>query len=410
MKFKVVKRCQEDLGSIHELLKSFLPFARKRMGFNRPPTIFFQSDQGNAQKLLGKTAHYEPATGHITVYVTGRHPKDVLRSLSHELVHHGQNCRGEFGHTPDTAPGYAQTDSHMRDMEEEAYKVGNLCFRDWEDDVKSGKIRISMPLKESLLREKKEKYTIVSGDTLSKIAADKYGNAEMWPAIYKANKKVIGDNPDLIYPDTEIIIPDASEYSELSQEEIDSIYKKTGSGGRQGPALNIAETDALFPVRKEDRPGRITPYGNRAAIKSLVRKSKRYSKSHFHGGIDVGVPIGTDIIAPVSGKISAINARSKSGGKIMYLKGDDGRRYEFMHLDSFVASKGEQVVRGQVIAKSGNTGFSTGPHLHFQVREGGKLIDPMMLYGSTNIQSINEWKSEELNKLLLKKFNLGVKK
>ena len=72
MKFKVVKRCQEDLSSIHGLLKSFLPFARKRMGFNKPPTIFFQSDQGNAQKLLGKTAHYEPATKNITVYVMGK--------------------------------------------------------------------------------------------------------------------------------------------------------------------------------------------------------------------------------------------------------------------------------------------------------------------------------------------------
>jgi len=153
MKFKVVKRCHEDLGPIHGLLKSFLPFAKKRMGFNKPPTIFFQSDDANAKKLLGKTAHYDPTTLSVTVYVTGRHPKDVLRSLSHELVHHGQNCRGEFGRTSDTSPGYAQKDNHLRGMEKEAYKVGNLCFRDWEDGVKMNKIQISMPLKESLLRE-----------------------------------------------------------------------------------------------------------------------------------------------------------------------------------------------------------------------------------------------------------------
>jgi murein DD-endopeptidase MepM/ murein hydrolase activator NlpD len=433
MKFKVVKRCQEDLGSIHGLLKSFLPFARKRMGFNRPPTIFFQSDQGNAQKLLGKTAHYEPATGHITVYVTGRHPKDVLRSLSHELVHHGQNCRGEFGHTPDTAPGYAQTDDHMRKMEEEAYKVGNLCFRDWEDNVKSGKIRVSIPLKENLLREKEEKYTVVSGDTLSGIAGNMYGDIQMWPIIYKVNKEAIGGNPDMIQPGTELIIPDTSAYNALSQKEIDSIYALSSfyeksasgmtpvSGGGSGPALSISETDALFPVKAEDRPGRLSsPFGMRGALMSLARQHapdgpqpnralyKKYSKSRKHGGIDVPLPIGTDIVAPVSGKISAINPNSSSGGKIMYLKGEDGRRYEFMHLDSFVASRGQGVERGQVIAKSGNTGPSTGPHLHFQVRERGRLIDPMTLYRSTNIQSISEWKNEELNKLLLEKFNLGV--
>jgi LysM repeat protein len=152
----------------------------------KPPTIMFKSDQGNAQKLLGKTAHYDPTTNHVVVYVTGRHPKDVLRSLSHELVHHAQNCRGEFGNTPDTAPGYAQKDNHMRKMEEEAYKVGNLCFRDWEDGVKSGKIKVSVTIKEGLLKENKENYTIVSGDTLSGIAGKFYGDVHMWPSnIYQ---------------------------------------------------------------------------------------------------------------------------------------------------------------------------------------------------------------------------------
>ena len=189
MKFKVVKRCQEDLSSIHGLLKSFLPFARKRMGFNKPPTIFFKSDQGNAQKLLGKTAHYEPATGHITVYVTGRHPKDVLRSLSHELVHHGQNCRGEFGHTPDTAPGYAQTDNHMRKMEEEAYSVGNLCFRDWEDSVKSGKIPVSMKLQES----KRNTLSILEDITASYGAGSRVSRDENVAVVQSLLKQ---DNPN----------------------------------------------------------------------------------------------------------------------------------------------------------------------------------------------------------------------
>ena len=150
MKFKVVKRCKEDLSSIHGLLKSFLPYTQKKIGFNRPPTIYFQSDQVNANKLLGKTAYYDPSTMSIVLYVTGRHPKDVLRSLSHELVHHGQNCRGEFSNVQDTTPGYAQNNNHLRNMELQAYKDGNIFFRDWEDAVKAGKIHISMPLRETL--------------------------------------------------------------------------------------------------------------------------------------------------------------------------------------------------------------------------------------------------------------------
>jgi len=64
-----------------------------------------------------------------------------LRSLSHELIHHSQNCRGDLNPeiAGETTPGYTQTNAHMRDMESEAYKLGNgLYFRDWEDSMKNG--------------------------------------------------------------------------------------------------------------------------------------------------------------------------------------------------------------------------------------------------------------------------------
>ena len=59
-----------------------------------------------------------------------------MRSLSHELVHHVQNCRGEFDDDKEMGEGYAQNDKHLREMEREAYEVGNMCFRDWEDSIK----------------------------------------------------------------------------------------------------------------------------------------------------------------------------------------------------------------------------------------------------------------------------------
>ena len=122
-------------------LKSFLPYVQKRMGFNRPPTIFFDSDPQNAENVLGKTAYYNPETEEIVVFIDKRHPKDILRSLSHELVHHSQNCRGDLNPeiAGETTPGYAQTNAHMRAMEGEAYLKGNgYYFRDWEDSLKNG--------------------------------------------------------------------------------------------------------------------------------------------------------------------------------------------------------------------------------------------------------------------------------
>jgi hypothetical protein len=59
-----------------------------------------------------------------------------MRSLSHELVHHTQNLRGDFDNVQAMGDGYAQNDAHLREMEREAYEMGNLCFRDWEDSIK----------------------------------------------------------------------------------------------------------------------------------------------------------------------------------------------------------------------------------------------------------------------------------
>jgi hypothetical protein len=106
------------------------------MGFNKPAKVLFRDDPENATNPLGKTAFYDPGSMSITLYTTNRHPKDIMRSLSHELVHHTQNCNGQFDQVDEMGEGYAQNDEHLREMEREAYEKGNLCFRDWEDSIK----------------------------------------------------------------------------------------------------------------------------------------------------------------------------------------------------------------------------------------------------------------------------------
>ena len=138
MKIACKNRSNYDMTELSPHLESFLPYAQRKMGFNRPPTIYFDSDPQNAEKTLGKTGYYDPDAAEIVIFVDNRHPKDVLRSLSHELVHHTQNCRGDLSPAiaGETGIGYAQNNPHMREMEREAYELGNLCFRDWEDSVK----------------------------------------------------------------------------------------------------------------------------------------------------------------------------------------------------------------------------------------------------------------------------------
>lgn len=113
-----------------------MPFAQEQIGFENPPKLFLKHDAENGANPLGKTAFYEPSKMSITLYTTGRHPKDILRSLGHELVHHKQNCEGKFDDVGEMGEGYAQTDPHLRQMEVEANRDGSMCLRDFEDTLK----------------------------------------------------------------------------------------------------------------------------------------------------------------------------------------------------------------------------------------------------------------------------------
>jgi hypothetical protein len=127
----------EDLNVFHKLAQQFLPYAQEKLGFDKPVGVELVSDLENAKNPLGKTAYYDPNNMKITLFVDKRHVKDILRSMAHELVHHTQNCRGEFSKEMNTGPGYAQEDGHMRKMEAEAYLKGSgFLLRDWEDSLK----------------------------------------------------------------------------------------------------------------------------------------------------------------------------------------------------------------------------------------------------------------------------------
>jgi len=140
------------------LVKSLLPYAQKQLGFNRPPVINFLDDEDNSQNALGKTGFYRPDDKSISVFITNRHPKDILRSVAHELVHYQQDCDGRLSQHLEKElhdKRYAQNNPELRKFEEEAYLKGNMIFRDWEDNYKNKpkprRIRITM--NESKIRQ-----------------------------------------------------------------------------------------------------------------------------------------------------------------------------------------------------------------------------------------------------------------
>ena len=154
VKPNITDETDQDMSQLIDMAYDFYPYSQKRLGFDKPAGIKLTSDPNNAANPLGKTAHYDPENYEIVLYVDNRHPKDLMRSLSHELVHHAQNCRGDFDKLTDTGPGYAQRDPHLRKMEAEAYLMGNgFLFRDWEDSIKENNKMLSETQIRELVRE-----------------------------------------------------------------------------------------------------------------------------------------------------------------------------------------------------------------------------------------------------------------
>jgi murein DD-endopeptidase MepM/ murein hydrolase activator NlpD len=130
------------------------------------------------------------------------------------------------------------------------------------------------------------------------------------------------------------------------------------------PTRNVSKdtTGSLLPVN-----GPVSsPFGHRTTV----------GAAHNHLGTDFAVPIGTKVLAPADGVITG--AGKGSGGEGNYVILDaDGEVHKFFHLSKILVHANDQVSAGDVIALSGNTGYSTGPHLHWEKRIAGTPVDPM---------------------------------
>jgi murein DD-endopeptidase MepM/ murein hydrolase activator NlpD len=124
--------------------------------------------------------------------------------------------------------------------------------------------------------------------------------------------------------------------------------------------------DFIWPVR-----GRLTSgYG--------YRQHPMGGQSKFHCGIDIAAPVGRTINAARDGKVTCTGRRG-SLGLAVTIQHDDGYSTVYGHASSILVRGGQQVRQGDPIALVGNSGLSTGPHLHFEIRKSGRAINPRPL-------------------------------
>lgn len=129
-----------------------------------------------------------------------------------------------------------------------------------------------------------------------------------------------------------------------------------GKGFARYPMQRQARVSSPFnPVRRHPVTGKITP----------------------HKGVDFSMPIGTPIIAPADGQVEKVAFQMNGAGRYIVIR--HGREYQtiYMHLSRSLVNAGQQVKRGQRIALSGNTGRSTGPHLHYEFHINGRPVNPL---------------------------------
>lgn len=98
-------------------------------------------------------------------------------------------------------------------------------------------------------------------------------------------------------------------------------------------------------------------------------------QTSFHNGIDIAAPIGTPIYSPCNGICIGNYTHATGGNTIILYDRDRNMRFGFCHLDTKYPAVGESVYKGDIIAKSGNTGRSTGPHLHFSAQINGRFAN-----------------------------------
>lgn len=119
---------------------------------------------------------------------------------------------------------------------------------------------------------------------------------------------------------------------------------------------------------------------------------------HLHTGVDFATPIGTPIYATADGVVNAASFSTGGYGYLVKIDHSLGFTTYYAHLNKIVVQKGMFVRHGQLIAYSGNTGQSTGPHLHYEIRFLGNVIDP---------KNFMEWKMSNFNSIFEKERNVA---
>ncbi|MEU3556349.1 transglycosylase family protein [Streptomyces fragilis] len=250
---------------------------------------------------------------------------------------------------------------------------------------------------------KTDMYTVVRGDSLSGIAdaRDVHGG---WQSLYAANRSTVGSDPDLIMPGQRLRMPDTArpgppaqhepqDRAKAGEQQRKAEQKKSEQKKPEAKKPEARKPEARKPApRKADGHGSerqksdARPAATRSRVAPVDAATGTAYRAHgsswskgYHTGVDFPVPTGTAVKSVGAGQVVTAGWGGSFGYQVV-VRHADGRYSQYAHLSAISVRSGQSVTAGQRLGRSGSTGNSSGPHLHFEVRNGpgfGSDIDPL---------------------------------
>ena len=242
-----------DLSSLEPHVQGMYDFFDQKIGFKKPPTMHFDSDPNNQSNVLGKTAYYDPSSLEIHVFTDGRHPKDMLRSIAHELIHHQQNLEDRLNVGGYMGQGYYLQNEAMKELEQEAMLEGNALMREYEDTTKSEEMN-KMSLKEwknnELNKLLLEKFGILKEGKVPMKNDDEDADNDKVPAFLKEEDEEEVEEEELNESGNDCTDENEEELNEEAKEKketaTDKMYRKALERG-----IKKGEEEAAEKKKKE---------------------------------------------------------------------------------------------------------------------------------------------------------------
>ncbi len=188
------------------------------------------------------------------------------------------------------------------------------------------------------------------------------------------------------YSNSKLLIETAKKLDKLTSEvyvqskSFDEVFKMAKNKEKM-----LASIPAIQPVKNLDLRRISSYYG--------FRIDPIYKVKKFHAGVDFSAPKGTPVFATGNGKVIRVRRSKRGYGNNIEIDHGYGYHTFYAHLSKFNVRRGEKVTRGQLIGYVGNTGKSTAPHLHYEIRKNGRTVNPIYYF-------FNDLTPEEYNRML----------